>query len=70
MIIIKILHLKEAFATLVAKVGELVVVLFPVKDHGISVSELSSAIFTLVDLSHPVAERLLFEPMFFFYFWL
>ena len=90
MVIIKILHLKEAFATLVAEVGSLVVVLFPnfdknevfflyffvflfcfllrspVKDRGISVCEFSSAIFTLVDLSHPVAERLLFEPIMFF----
>ena len=93
MVIIKIRHLKEAFATLVAEVGSLVVVLFPnfdkhevfflyffvlfrfllrspVKDRGISVCEFSSAIFTLVDLSHPVTERLLFEPMFFFHFWL
>ena len=90
MIIIKIRHLKEAFATLVAEVGSLVVVLFPnfdkhevfflyffvlfrfllrspVKDRGISVCEFSSAIFTLVDLSHPMAERLLFEKMFFFF---
>ena len=82
-------HLEEAFATLVAEVGSLVVVLFPnfdkhevfflyffvflfcfllrspVKDRGISVCEFSSAIFTLVDLSHPMAERLLFEPKFF-----
>ena len=91
MVIIKIRHLKEAFATLIAEVGSLVVVLFPnfdkhevfflyffvllfrillrspVKDRGISVCEFSSAIFTLVDLSHPVAERLLFEPMFFLF---
>ena len=53
--------LKEAFATLVAKVGELVVVLFPVKDRGISVSELSSAIFTLVDLPHPVGRQVLLQ---------
>ena len=92
MIIIKIHHLKEAFATLVAEVGSFVVVLFPnfdkhevfflyffvllfrvllrspVKDRGISVCEFSSAIFTLVDLSHPVTEKLLSEPMIFFIF--
>jgi len=53
--------LKEAFATLVAEVGSLVVVLFPVKDRGISVCEFSSAIFTLVDLSHPVTRQVLLQ---------
>jgi hypothetical protein len=47
--------LEEAFATLVAEVGAFIVVLFPVKDRRIPVCELSSTVFTFVNLPHPMA---------------
>ena len=39
----------------------LVVVLFPVKNSRVSITELPAAVFTLVDLPHPVGRQVLLQ---------
>jgi len=51
--------LEEPFSTLVAEMGALIVVLFPVKNCGVPVCEFSPTVFTLMDLSHPMTLNLL-----------
>merc|ERR1711936_112544 len=49
---LKTRRLEESLATVLAEVGPLVVVLFPVKNGGVPVAELSPAVLALVDLAH------------------
>ena len=52
---------KETFATILAEMCPLIVVLFPVKNSRVSITELSATIFTLVDLPHPVRGEVLLQ---------
>merc|ERR1712218_625467 len=52
---------KETFATVLAEMCPLIVVLFPVKNRRVSITKLPAAVFTLVDLPHPVRGEVLLQ---------
>ena len=52
---------KETFPAVLTKVCPLIVVLFPVKNGRVPITELSATVFALVDLPHPVRGEVLLQ---------